>query len=579
MAGDKIFTSRAVSRSILLKTSQVLFRMIGVALVLPLSWEPVHAQDGRVLTDAQIAAAAKPATVVITTSWKTTVSVPKPVLSRQFSERMRAFAEEQRRQRVSSEAIVAGILQALRNSPNSIVATRKIRRQEASAGVRGSGFIVTPDGYIVTNAHVVAPPREEVEEFLIENGLDNLLMSDLKEFSDDLDFELPEDMTKSFLSVLQRFYMRHISFGAVSTEITARMGSAGPFPCDVRKLGEPTPGKDVAILKIENHDLPTISLGDDSKMRTGDHLVVLGYPGAADLERMGIEGGQPSGSEPTLTQGDASARKTMPGGWGAIQTSAEINHGNSGGPAFNTRGEVIGVATFGPVEAGVRGINFLVPTSVVRQFLNEINVKPEEGRVTKLYKEALAEFEAHRYRRALALFREINDLNPGFPFVQQYLTDAQAQVSAEPAGRSWQSIALLIVALIGLVAAGLYVMRGRRLSIPGRAPTRAQIEPGFGSIQCSAGAVEGRRFPIPKQGLLIGKDSSKCQIVLADDTVSREHAWVVPLEGGVVVIDRDSSNGVYVNSTDSPRVSKVRLQHGDRIFIGKGTAVFTYFSS
>ena len=47
--------------------------------------------------------------------------------------------------------------------------------------------------------------------------------------------------------------------------------------------------------------------------------------------------------------------------------------------------------------------------------------------------------------------------------------------------------------------------------------------------------------------------------MLNEDTVSKEHAWIVPLDTGVVVIDRGSANGTYVNSTESPRVSKVGL--------------------
>jgi len=67
--------------------------------------------------------------------------------------------------------------------------------------------------------------------------------------------------------------------------------------------------------------------------------------------------------------------------------------------------------------------------------------------------------------------------------------------------------------------------------------------------------------------------------VLPDDTVSGEHAWIVPVEGSVVVIDKGSSNGTYVNSVDSPRVSKISLKNGDRIFIGKKGPVATYFAA
>ena len=102
----------------------------------------------------------------------------------------------------------------------------------------------------------------------------------------------------------------------------------------------------------------------------------------------------------------------------------------------------------------------------------------------------------------------------------------------------------------------------------------------FGSIYIDNGPLKGNRFPIPKQGLLIGRDPSRCSVVLSDETVSKEHAWVVPLNNEVSVIDRSSSNGTYVNSTDSPRISKMPLKAGDRIFIGrKNPTEITYFGA
>ncbi len=96
----------------------------------------------------------------------------------------------------------------------------------------------------------------------------------------------------------------------------------------------------------------------------------------------------------------------------------------------------------------------------------------------------------------------------------------------------------------------------------------------YGSVQGISGPVAGKRFEVTKQGLLIGRDATKCQIVVNDDAVSKEHAWIVPVDGGTVVIDRGSTNGTFVNSINSPKISKVRLQNGDKIFIGKGVAAF-----
>jgi pSer/pThr/pTyr-binding forkhead associated (FHA) protein len=69
-------------------------------------------------------------------------------------------------------------------------------------------------------------------------------------------------------------------------------------------------------------------------------------------------------------------------------------------------------------------------------------------------------------------------------------------------------------------------------------------------------------------------------VVVLDESISKEHAWIVPVDNDVVVIDRNSANGTYVNSTDTPRINKVVLKNGDRVILGrKGSVVLTYFSS
>jgi pSer/pThr/pTyr-binding forkhead associated (FHA) protein len=116
-------------------------------------------------------------------------------------------------------------------------------------------------------------------------------------------------------------------------------------------------------------------------------------------------------------------------------------------------------------------------------------------------------------------------------------------------------------------------------------PPKLTVGPGaadqsYGSLIVSGGPLTGNRFQVTKAGLTIGRDPAKCTVVLADDSISKEHAFVVPVENGVALIDRNSANGTYVNSTDSPRINKVVLRHGDRVYLGKkNPTVFTYYTS
>jgi hypothetical protein len=107
----------------------------------------------------------------------------------------------------------------------------------------------------------------------------------------------------------------------------------------------------------------------------------------------------------------------------------------------------------------------------------------------------------------------------------------------------------------------------------GGMPTIGRVN--YGSIEFTSGALAGRNFRISRDGLRIGRDP-RCEAVLTDETVSGEHAWIVPMDGAVMLIDKGSSNGTYVNSADSERISKIGLKDGDQIYIGRKGPVATY---
>jgi ABC transport system ATP-binding/permease protein len=85
-------------------------------------------------------------------------------------------------------------------------------------------------------------------------------------------------------------------------------------------------------------------------------------------------------------------------------------------------------------------------------------------------------------------------------------------------------------------------------------------------LVATSGLLSGRTFSITSKGLIVGRDQSKCQIVLADDQVSRQHAWLGLNESGQVVLrDRDSANGSFVNQV---RVKEAVLQPNDVVSFG-----------
>ena len=165
----------------------------------------------------------------------------------------------------------------------------------------GSGFIISSDGLILTNAHVV----REAKDVTVK-------LSDRREFS-------------------------------------------------AKVLGS-DPSTDIAVLRINAKDLPTVRIGDARNLEVGDPVLAIGAP---------------YGLEQTATQGIVSAKgRSLPGDNTVvpfIQTDAAVNPGNSGGPLFDGTGTVVGInAQIYSQSGGFQGLSFSIPINVAMQVKDQI---------------------------------------------------------------------------------------------------------------------------------------------------------------------------------------------------------------
>jgi serine protease Do len=99
----------------------------------------------------------------------------------------------------------------------------------------------------------------------------------------------------------------------------------------------------------------------------------------------------------------------------------------------------------------------------------------------------------------------------------------------------------------------------------------------FGAIVFTTGPLAGQQFDLPAEGLYIGRDSSLAQVVIADSRISKRHLWVGVRSGRMAVVDQGSSNGTFLNVSESERVTAAFLNPGDTVLIsGADVARFTY---
>src|SRR6185312_10584197 len=166
----------------------------------------------------------------------------------------------------------------------------------------------------------------------------------------------------------------HVVDGA--SQVQVKIGTSNQAQ-DATVVGA-DPSRDLALLKVDASNLPTLSLGDSSSVGVGDPTYAIGNP---------------FGLDHTLTTGIVSALQRSlqaPDGAtisGAIQTDAALNPGNSGGPLLDSSGKVIGVnsqiqtGSSSGAEAGNVGIGFAIPSSTVKSFIAEAKagkLKPQQ---------------------------------------------------------------------------------------------------------------------------------------------------------------------------------------------------------
>jgi hypothetical protein len=142
----------------------------------------------------------------------------------------------------------------------------------------------------------------------------------------------------------------HVVVGGPKVKVTLRDGRE----LDVVEVLAASPEHDLALVRVEARGLPTVSIGDSDRMRPGDPVVAIGNP---------------LGLEDTVSNGLVSARRRLEDGFEVLQVSAPIAPGSSGGPLFNERGEVIGIAT--AVLQGGQNINFGVPVRYLLPMIKE----------------------------------------------------------------------------------------------------------------------------------------------------------------------------------------------------------------
>jgi len=305
----------------------------------------------------------------------------------------------------------------------------------------GTGWFISPSGWVITNGHVVSPahqPRQDDERQLRERAV--------RQACGDLD-------DKRLAETVARAKVK------LDSTISVILSNGMRLPAAVAKYSPPVAdkgmsGRDLALLKLEAADMPALMLGDSSSAKIGDRLHILGFPGVVLSHELLNASAK---VEASVTNGAISGFKQDISHQTVIQTDAPAAGGNSGGPAVGSSGEVLGVLTFVSLD---QGFNFVIPSAAVREFVKGTGVDLNEAsRFNAAWHAGLADFFDGRYARAEKSFAEANRLLPDLTDVRRMMMEAK---NPPPRPFPWAQAAAASVAVALAVVGALVALRWRR---------------------------------------------------------------------------------------------------------------------
>ncbi len=324
-------------------------------------------------------------------------------------------------------------------------------RIQQAIGGSGTGFFITPDGYIATNAHVVSD---------IHDGDDAAKEALYKMLLKELDRVYAKEIARMSDAEIERL-LRSIKLVELQKRAYVVLPNGDKLDYDIKQYGKPGSGRDAAIIKVKTENAPTLPIGDSSRTQVADQIVVLGYPGVADMKVLLDEKSQ---LQCSVTDGAISSLKRASSGEQILQISAPITHGNSGGPALDLKGNVVGLATFGN-ESEIQGFNFLVASATLKELIKDGKIDPKPSDTNKQWDEGLKHYWASEYTAAVAKFQEVETLFPAHSEAPALIRESlQAKKEGKEKKPSGGNTGLII----GLVIGGLVVVGGGAFALTRR---------------------------------------------------------------------------------------------------------------
>jgi S1-C subfamily serine protease len=302
----------------------------------------------------------------------------------------------------------------------------------------GTGWFLDESGWLITNGHVVQPAHEPPRWLANQQAQRAVTTACLPGVLKRMGLQ-PGDSPEREEAAKRKLLDAVLPTTKVNLQpqifvVTAK----GRLRAEVKKYSPPVSemsARDLALLKVPGEAFPMLALDDSRAVQIGDPIHIIGFPGVVLSHELLSKSTM---VEPPVTNGAVSAIQADASNNPLIQTDAPASWGNSGGPAVNSRGTVVGVLTFVSLAPGadggiVQGFNFVIPSAAVADFVRDTPVKVNGGsKFNDVWYAGLTAFYGEDYTGALRRFEEADQLHPNLPDVRRKLTEAREFVKNPP---------------------------------------------------------------------------------------------------------------------------------------------------
>lgn len=359
----------------------------------------------------------------------------------------------------------------------------------------GSGTFISAHGDILTSEHVVHPPADDLDDSLYQYAA-----SDVARYINQTFFPNPPYASDDAYAVLkghtfrsESHYMNPASeaflstdyLGAIPHKDLQSMPPGTHAAIAQIKAESPIEKQDMAIAHVNMENTPSVPLGDSSTVAQQDELTIIGFPSNGDVTST-------QRPEQLLTSSVnrvfVSSLKKTDGGSPVIQVAGNVEHGDSGGPALNAQGQLVGIVSFYASNNSIPvGTSFLQASESARTLVAAQKLDTQPGPLQLAWSKALTEYSTSsvgHWQQAAKDFALITKQYPSFLAASTYLSYAQdqAQHEAPPTQPTFDLtgrlvIILLVLSLGGLVLGGIMFGRVFMSRLPAKGSLPSSVSP------------------------------------------------------------------------------------------------------